>query len=248
MEKSQSTRIEHKVSSTTKIEQQASHQFYMPLAAAETKSCSTSSNVETTAADNVGTADIHHGVSSKTTDDLNCQAKIHSDTTVASDNSEDTRTISRPKVSSCDTEVSKVDNTIGILPTSQHSNDNTERSTQGIHKCKFNSSAPTGDSTKLIVNASRGMFEQQDLLIPWHYRGQTNSSKDRTCASNKRFVDHDEQKLNSIAEEKSRNVYQRFYHVFKENELAEECRKLDNISVVRCYYDKGNWCVELEKV
>lgn len=248
--KSQATRVEPRIPSTTnKMEKQASHQFYMPVAA-KRKGYSSNSNVETTAADNVCTADIHHGVSSMRIDDLNCQIDIRSDTNFASGSSEDARTISSPKLSNCDTEVSKADDTSDILPTSQHSNDNTERSTQGIQECTFNNAAPRGDSAKLIVNASRDMFEQQDLLIPWHYRGQksTNSSKNLTCASNKRLVDHDEEKLNSKTEEKPRNVYQRFYHVFKENELAEECRKLDNVSVVRCYFDKGNWCVELEKV
>ena len=222
---------EHEMSSTTnKIQQQATYQL------------------ETNTAETAGTANMHHGVPSK--QDLcsevsNSQINIRSGASFASDYSEDTRTISSSKLSSCDTEISKPDDTSKVLSTSRHSNDDTETSTQGVQECEV-STPPRDNSVKLIVNSSRGVFKQQDLLIPWHYRREksTNSNKN----SNKRLVDHDEQKLNSSAEERARDVYQRFYHVFKENELAEECRKFNNISVVRCYYDKGNWCVELEKV
>jgi alkylated DNA repair protein alkB family protein 8 len=127
--------------------------------------------------------------------------------------------------------------------------DTSETSNQEIEEFTGNSAVSRDDSVKLKVNASRNVFEQQDLLIPWHYRGQkscVNSSK--TCAVDKHMVEQDEQELKSAGEDKVPKVYQRFYHVFKENELEEECRKLDDISVVRFYYDKGNWCVELEKV
>lgn len=112
-----------------------------------------------------------------------------------------------------------------------------EKSIQGTQVLTENNTALKEHLFKLKVNASRGYFEQQDLLIPWNYRGQRKPTNTRN---------HDEEILVSAGEVPK--VYQRFYHVFKENELMDECKKLDYISVVRCYYDKGNWCVELEKV
>ena len=117
------------------------------------------------------------------------------------------------------------------------SGDELETSIREMRECQENT------SLKLKVNATRNVFEQQDLLIPWHYRGQN-------CCSNSKKQHNavlDKEELNS-AGSKVAKVYQRFYHIFKENELANECRKLGNISIVRCYYDKGNWCVELEKL
>ncbi len=215
--------------------------------ASERKSCPT--NIETTTGGAV-ISTINNGVLSKQdvcskvsnrVDDLDCQNSIHLDTNLVSHLHDDTRTINTlgsSRTSSCDTEALKADDT-------------SETSTQEIQECTGNSAVSRDDSVKLKVNASRNVFEQQDLLIPWHYRGQkscVNSSKKLACAVDKHMIEQDEQELKSTGEDKVPKVYQRFYHVFKENELEEECRKLDDISVVRCYYDKGNWCVELEKV
>ena len=106
-------------------------------------------------------------------------------------------------------------------------------------------------SCKLKVNASRDVFEQQDLLVPWHYRGekkpvrsvnQSSSCAGSTLAGSKSSQGEEQPST------KKELVFQRFYHVYKEDELVVDCRKLDNISVVRSYYDKGNWCVELAKM
>lgn len=100
---------------------------------------------------------------------------------------------------------------------------------------------------KLKVNESRHVFEQQDLLVPWHYRGgkkksMCDNNDESLCCSGPRLV---ESKQGKVQRER---VFQRFYHVFKENELVDDCRKLNNISIVQSYYDKGNWCIVLEKV
>ncbi|XP_019634528.1 PREDICTED: alkylated DNA repair protein alkB homolog 8-like [Branchiostoma belcheri] len=42
-------------------------------------------------------------------------------------------------------------------------------------------------------------------------------------------------------------VYHRFYHVFKDGELEELCNSVPGVSVVDRYYDKGNWCVVIQK-
>ncbi|XP_028401822.1 alkylated DNA repair protein alkB homolog 8-like isoform X2 [Dendronephthya gigantea] len=119
---------------------------------------------------------------------------------------------------------------------------------QREQECVSNNATSEENLLKLKVNASRNMFEQQDLLIPWHYHGNKNSSKnskESSCTSDKAADEKDDRKANSAVE---RKVFQRFYHVFKEHELTDECSKIGNVSIVRSYYDKGNWCVELEKV
>lgn len=42
-------------------------------------------------------------------------------------------------------------------------------------------------------------------------------------------------------------VFHRYYHVFKQGELDQLCSQL-NVSIVKSYYDEGNWCVIFEKV
>ncbi|EDO33338.1 predicted protein [Nematostella vectensis] len=75
------------------------------------------------------------------------------------------------------------------------------------------------------VNVSRGEFKQQDLFVPWKFRGA--SKKESNGAD---------------------TVFHRFYHVFKEGELLELCRCLDNVVVKDSYYDRGNWCAVIEKI
>lgn len=106
-------------------------------------------------------------------------------------------------------------------------------------------------SCKLKVNASRDVFEQQDLLVPWHYRGEKKPirsvNESSSCAGSTLTGSKSSQGEEQPSTKKEL-VFQRFYHVYKEDELVVDCRKLDNISVVRSYYDKGNWCVELAKM
>ena len=107
-------------------------------------------------------------------------------------------------------------------------------------------SASCTTRTSLKVNSSRAKFEQQDLLVPWHHRGQ----KTKNEVEHGEFATDSEQSNVSSTEQSSPGkvrVFQRFYHVLKECELVNDCMKLENISVLRSYYDRGNWCVELEK-
>ena len=204
----------------------------------ESSRCSTNSNIETTAS---GAAAINNDVSCKQELCSSLSGVVNSDTNL---------------VSHCDEEA-RLSDTSEILSsssnTSIYSSNETGISTRGVQNTGDNA-AFKDEFIRLKVNATRNVFEQQDLLIPWHYRGQTSCTSSRkkklTGASDKRVVqvDHDEQELNSPEENQEPKVYQRFYHVFKANELEDECRELDDISVVRCYYDKGNWCVELKKV
>ena len=108
----------------------------------------------------------------------------------------------------------------------------------------FNSAVDhAGDSWKFRVNENRNMFEQQDVFVPWKYRGNNNS---KLMKKESKGRSEGEQTL-SPPQDKDR-VYHRYYHVFKEGELIGLCERLDNVGVRRHYYEKGNWCVLLEKL
>lgn len=87
------------------------------------------------------------------------------------------------------------------------------------------------------VNMKREVFEQQDLFVPWKYRGE---KQDKHCKKTA------ESNNAGNAASTGGNVYHRFYHVFKEGELVELCNRLENVVVKDLYYDRGNWCVLLE--
>lgn len=71
----------------------------------------------------------------------------------------------------------------------------------------------------LPVHTNRTQFKQQDMLVPWKSKSNTNGSE----------------------------TFFRFYHVFDENELEEMCQQIDGIEIVESYYDQGNWCVIFRK-
>lgn len=74
---------------------------------------------------------------------------------------------------------------------------------------------------KLSVHTNRTAFESQDLLVPWHLKGEVKAS--------------------------SSTVFHRFYHVFQRGELEDLCASVNGVEVQQSYYDQGNWCVILQK-
>lgn len=42
-------------------------------------------------------------------------------------------------------------------------------------------------------------------------------------------------------------TFLRYYHVFEEGELEVLCKKISNVSIVRSYYDQGNYCIQFKK-
>lgn len=75
------------------------------------------------------------------------------------------------------------------------------------------------DGIKLPVHVNKTDFQEQDMLVPWHLKKDTNEAK----------------------------VYRRFYHLFGEGELDKLCEHVEGINVVCSYYDKGNWCIVIKK-
>ncbi|KAH1006040.1 hypothetical protein HUJ04_006921 [Dendroctonus ponderosae] len=43
-------------------------------------------------------------------------------------------------------------------------------------------------------------------------------------------------------------TFLRFYHVFGEHELEKMCQQINNIEIIRSYYDQGNWCISFRRV
>ncbi|XP_044775397.1 alkylated DNA repair protein alkB homolog 8 [Neomonachus schauinslandi] len=85
---------------------------------------------------------------------------------------------------------------------------------------------------KLPVHTNRTSFRSQDILVPWHRKG--NPGRDEPVrATGSRGPDP---------------VFRRYYHVFCAGELEEACRTLSHVRLLQSYYDQGNWCVVLQKV
>lgn len=69
----------------------------------------------------------------------------------------------------------------------------------------------------LPVHTNRTEFQQQDVYVPWKTK--------------------DEQ----------RTTFLRYYHVFEEQELEQLVSQLENVELLRSYYDQGNHCVIFAK-
>uniref|UniRef100_A0A671ETC7 tRNA (carboxymethyluridine(34)-5-O)-methyltransferase ALKBH8 n=1 Tax=Rhinolophus ferrumequinum TaxID=59479 RepID=A0A671ETC7_RHIFE len=90
-------------------------------------------------------------------------------------------------------------------------------------------------NSKLPIHTNRTSFHSQDLLVPWHLKG--NPSKDKPV-----------EPFDPIGSHGPSPVFHRYYHVFCEGELEAACQTLSNVSILQSYYDQGNWCVILQKV
>ncbi|XP_023364482.1 alkylated DNA repair protein alkB homolog 8 [Otolemur garnettii] len=89
--------------------------------------------------------------------------------------------------------------------------------------------------SKLPIHTNRTSFHSQDVLVPWHLRG--NSDKGKPVETFDPAASHDRGP-----------VLHRYYHVFREGELEAACQALSNVHILQSYYDQGNWCVILQKI
>ena len=83
----------------------------------------------------------------------------------------------------------------------------------------------------LDVHVNRTEFQSKDLLVPWHLRSGSAVAGKQTGDA-----------------EQPDSVFHRFYHVFEKGELESLCSELNSVRIQSSYYDKGNWCVVLEKL
>jgi len=77
----------------------------------------------------------------------------------------------------------------------------------------------------LPVHVNRTQFKHQDLLVPWKLK---NEKTPEICENSP--------------------VFQRYYHVFEEGELEGLIGQIDQLTVIRSYYDQGNHCVIAQKI
>ncbi|CAG9819620.1 unnamed protein product [Phaedon cochleariae] len=81
------------------------------------------------------------------------------------------------------------------------------------------------DGISLPVHVNRTQFKHQDVLVPWKLKGDN----------------------------KEKDVFLRYYHVFEENELRSLCKRMPNVAVIKSYYDQVSYaevfnkCNKLEK-
>ncbi|XP_048651738.1 alkylated DNA repair protein alkB homolog 8 isoform X1 [Marmota marmota marmota] len=90
-------------------------------------------------------------------------------------------------------------------------------------------------NSELPIHTNRTTFHSQDVLVPWHLKG--NLGKDKPVEPFGPIRSHD-----------PGSVFHRYYHVFCDGELEAACQTLSNVSILQSYYDQGNWCVILQKI
>ena len=73
-------------------------------------------------------------------------------------------------------------------------------------------------STVLPVHENRTNFKHSDLLVPWKTKVKNDTK-----------------------------THLRFYHVFQNGELESLCSRISGITIMRSFYDQGNWCIEIQK-
>lgn len=89
-------------------------------------------------------------------------------------------------------------------------------------RCKKSENSPTeslvqdltvnDNSLSLPVHVNRTKFVQQDLFVPWKSKESVEGQ-----------------------------TFHRFYHVFKQGELEEVVNSVNNVKILKSFYDKGNW-------
>lgn len=105
---------------------------------------------------------------------------------------------------------------------------NSESIERQVHAGKVGSMPADGEEDcgkeippRLSVHTNRTAFVSQDLLVPWHLKGEVKASPGP--------------------------VFHRFYHVFQRGELEHLCASVSGVEVQQSYYDQGNWCIVLQK-
>uniref|UniRef100_F7GQ66 tRNA (carboxymethyluridine(34)-5-O)-methyltransferase ALKBH8 n=1 Tax=Macaca mulatta TaxID=9544 RepID=F7GQ66_MACMU len=89
-------------------------------------------------------------------------------------------------------------------------------------------------NSKLPIHVNRTSFYSQDVLVPWHLKGNPDKAKPV-------------EPFGPIGSQDPSPVFHRYYHVFREGELEALCRTVSDVRILQSYYDQGNWCVILQK-
>ncbi|XP_076869371.1 tRNA (carboxymethyluridine(34)-5-O)-methyltransferase ALKBH8 isoform X2 [Brachyhypopomus gauderio] len=146
------------------------------------------------------------------------------------------------EVSRIEEDVSRIDlNNAEQRPVRDHEDFGTDTNISNLEQLnagKMSSNAPCSEKSdrtgqhKINIHTNRTAFASQDLLVPWHLKG------DKSCSGEGAFDKVASQRL----------VVHRYYHVFQQGELERLCCQVQNVKIQDSYYDQGNWCVVLEKM
>lgn len=98
-------------------------------------------------------------------------------------------------------------------------------------------------------------FTNQDLLVPWNLQFKFEDEQklntlieDRKASDTSKDEIKTVEEIGEIDEEKKTIVYKRYYHVFKQGELEEIVGEVPDVSIEESFYDHANWCVRLKKL
>ena len=81
-------------------------------------------------------------------------------------------------------------------------------------------------------------FTNQDNFVPWHLQEKWENN-----------VQVETMGPNIIKDEKSKSiVYQRYYHVFKKDELENLIKQVEGVEIEKSYFDHANWCCIVKKL
>lgn len=75
----------------------------------------------------------------------------------------------------------------------------------------------------MFVHDGRSNFFQQDMLVPWHIKNNSNK-----LALESQFL--------------------RYYHLFVKDELIKLIEELPQCQIIHLEYEEGNWAVIFKKI
>jgi hypothetical protein len=96
-------------------------------------------------------------------------------------------------------------------------------------------------------------FQSQDIYVPWNlqykYEDQSNLETIQEMPNINDNLQNLENNEKPLDDKRRTVIYKRqlyfnlrYYHVFKEGELEQMLAMIENITVVKSYYDHANWC------
>ncbi|KAJ0963234.1 hypothetical protein J5N97_028356 [Dioscorea zingiberensis] len=97
-----------------------------------------------------------------------------------------------------------------------------------------------GNQSNKSQTQSNGEEAHQEYFVPWHLPFHRAEIGGATASAIENGLAKKDNKKGAM-------VYNRYYHVFAEGELARLVSGMDNAAIVGQFYDKSNWCIVLEK-
>ncbi|ETW18086.1 hypothetical protein PFFVO_02979 [Plasmodium falciparum Vietnam Oak-Knoll (FVO)] len=98
-------------------------------------------------------------------------------------------------------------------------------------------------------------FDSQDIFVPWYFQQQYKTEGYDDDAEGE--GEEEPEKENEKEKEESHKFkpvkkdlvkLERYYHVFKKEELYELCNSIEEVKVEKFYFDCNNWGIILRKI